>query len=166
MSEQSVAGKVAENTILTAVARVSMALALPVLGLIATLGTYWISSQFATQDIKLQAQQERVENSSALTRDRINTVENSLAGRLAATERGLAEALSQLNASNLKLAQIETKQTQEALSSERFERDVVGRLDRFQEALTEMATAVTTLTTTIRIQSADQERDRQRVPVQ
>lgn len=141
-AEHPVAQQVAENTILLAVARVSMALALPTVALISTIGGMWLSGRFENQELKLSA------------------VQTETSSRVSAVETTTRQMESQVNTMGTKLTQLETKQTQESIANERFQRDVLVRLDRFQDSMGTMSTAITTLTTTLRVQGEADRRTR------
>ncbi len=131
---------VAENQTLTAVARASMALALPTIIAVTSLGGGWLSSRFETIETKLEQADKRV-----------TAVESSLTGRVQTAEQSVSTLLQQINSMNLKLTQVETKQTQESLISERFQRDTSVRLESLQDLLRRLDTSVTELSTTMRL---------------
>src|SRR5688572_23769159 len=95
---------VAENQTLTAIARASMALALPTIIGVTSLGGGWLSSRFETIETKLEQADKRV-----------TAVESGLTGRVQTAEQSVSTLLQQINSMNLKLTQVETKQTQESL---------------------------------------------------
>ena len=114
------AQKIAENTILTAVARVSMTLALPTICLIFWLGWIYIDAQFEDTNGKLVDAQ------------RMATTASEKAGKV-----------------NERLIAVETKQVKDAASSEKFQTATLTRLDRVQDSLVGLSNAVAALTATI-----------------
>jgi hypothetical protein len=77
--------KIADNVVLLAVARLSMALSLPALGLVAYLFNQNLEQKFATQDQKITAQKEASQNESRVNTARIETVEKSAQAAMAQT---------------------------------------------------------------------------------
>ncbi len=129
------AEKISENVLLTAVARVSMALALPAMGLIAFLGSSWLETKFEAQDRNIAAQSTASENQSKITTARVETV-----------ERAAQSAIDQAGAVNGRLAIVETKQSENAASSEKFQTATLNRLDRVQDSIVGLSNAVSALT--------------------
>ena len=112
--------KIAENVLLLAVARVSMALALPTIGLI-----FWLYSGW--QDKQLDALQTQITETQSTARD---------------TSK-LAVSLSE------RLVAVETKQVRDAASSEKFQSATLTRLDRVQDSIVGLSNAVAALTATL-----------------
>ncbi|HKS72680.1 MAG TPA: hypothetical protein VJQ82_05740 [Terriglobales bacterium] len=112
--------KIAENVLLQAIARVSMALSLPVIGLIAWLGGQYLEGKF----------------------DIIND-------RVTAVEKTAAAASDQAIKVNDRLISVETKQAQDAVSSEKFQDATLTRLDRVQDSIVGLSNAVAALTATV-----------------
>lgn len=137
--------KIADNQILTAVARVSMALSLPVLGVLAYLFNAQLESKFSAQDVKITAVKDASDNQSKISTARIETV-----------ERSAQTAIDQAGAVNNRLSVVETKQNETAVSNERFQAATLQRLDRMSDALVSQSNAISALTATI--QSAYEER--------
>lgn len=112
--------KIAENVLLLAVARVSMALALPTIGLI-----FWLYSGW--QDKQLDTLQTQIIETQSTARD---------------TSK-LAVSLSE------RLVAVETKQVRDAASSEKFQSATLTRLDRVQDSIVGLSNAVAALTATL-----------------
>ena len=130
--------RIAENVALIAVARVSMALSLPALGLVAYLFNANLEQKFAAQDSKIVAQATASENQSRIVTARVETV-----------ERVAQAAIEQGGAVNGRLSIVETKQNESTISNEKFQTGVLTRLDRTQDALVGLSNAVSALTATV-----------------
>jgi uncharacterized coiled-coil protein SlyX len=120
MLEMTNSQKIAENVLLLAVARVSMALALPTIGLI-----FWLYSGW--QDKQLDTLQTQIIETQSTARD---------------TSK-LAVSLSE------RLVAVETKQVRDAASSEKFQSATLTRLDRVQDSIVGLSNAVAALTATL-----------------
>lgn len=112
--------RIASNMILLAVARVSMALALPTIGVL-----FWLYSSW---------QEERLANLG----DKIVEAQHS-----ATTASAKATDLSN------RLTKVETKQVEDAASSEKFQTATLTRLDRVQDSIVGLSNAVAALTATL-----------------
>jgi hypothetical protein len=112
--------KIAENVILTVVSRISMALAIPVI-----CALFWLYNGW--QDDKLTA-----------IRTQVATVQLSA--------KDASEKASKLSD---RLISVETKQVQDAASSDKFQQATLTRLDRVQDSLVGLSNAVAALTATI-----------------
>ncbi|MBZ9822360.1 hypothetical protein LB528_23290 [Mesorhizobium sp. CA4] len=112
--------KIAENVLLLAIARVSMALALPTIGLL-----FWLYSQW--QDTRLDAVQ----------------------GQIVEAQQSASEASSKATKVSDRLIAVETKQVQDAASSEKFQNATLTRLDRVQDSIVGLSNAVAALTATL-----------------
>lgn len=121
--------KIAENVLLLAVARVSMALSLPLIGFVAWLGGQYLEGKFD------------------VINDRVTTV-----------EQRASSASNQVTQVNERLIAVETKQTQDAASSEKFQGATLTRLDRVQDSIVGLSNAVAALTATL--QAVAEERNR------
>lgn len=121
--------RIAGNILLLAVARVSMALALPLLGTL-----FWLYSSW--QDAQLVALQTQ-----------INQTQNA-----AQQASQLALKLSD------RLIAVETKQVQDAASSEKFQSATLTRLDRVQDSIVGLSNTVAALTATLQSIVNDKER--------
>lgn len=130
--------KIADNVLLLAVARVSMALAMPTIGLIAFLGSQWLEGKFAAQDQRIVAQSTASDNQSKITTARIETV-----------EKAAQSAIDQAGTVNGRLSIVETKQNENAASNEKFQSATLARLDRVQDSLVGLSNAVSALTATL-----------------
>lgn len=127
--------KIADNVLLLAVARVSMALAMPTIGLIAFLGSQWLEGKFEAQDKAIATQSTASENQAKITTARVETV-----------ERSAQSAIDQAGAVNGRLAIVETKQNENAASNEKFQAATLTRLDRVQDSIVGLSNAVSALT--------------------
>jgi hypothetical protein len=126
------AQKIAENVMLLAIARVSMALSLPLIGFIAWLGGQYLESKFE------------------VVNDRVNMV-----------EKRAGDASLQATRTNDRLIAVETKQAQDALASEKFQNATLTRLDRVQDSIVGLSNTVAALTATLQAMTDDRARPRQ-----
>jgi hypothetical protein len=112
--------RIAQNVVLQAVARVSMALALPTIGLI-----FLLYSNSQTEQLKkLQDQIEQ-------------------------TQRAAQEGSSFALRLSERLVAVETKQVQDAAVSEKFQAATLTRLDRVQDSIVGLSNTVAALTATL-----------------
>lgn len=109
--------KIAENVLLLAVARVSMALSLPMIGLL-----FWLYSEW--RDDKLEA---------------IRT--QAVAAQQTATDT--SETVTRVSD---RLIALETKQVQDTATNDRFQAATLARLDRVQDSIVGLSNAVAALT--------------------
>jgi len=121
--------KIAENVVLLAWARVSMALALPTIGLIFAMGWAYVDRQFEDTTKSLNAAQQMATTAS--------------------------EKASKVND---RLIAVETKQVQDAASSDKFQTATLTRLDRVQDSIVGLSNAVAALTATLQAMVTDQNR--------
>jgi len=133
MMSQS-AEKIANSTIILAIARLSMVLSLPAIGLIFWLYTNW-------QDEKLDKISTRVENA----------------------ERASSSANEKASDVSDRLIAVETKQVQDAAAGARFQSEMLGRMDRMQDAIVELSNSVSALTATVQA-LAENQREGRRPP--
>jgi hypothetical protein len=123
--------KIAENVLLLAIARVSMALALPTIGLLTFFGSQWLDGRI---------------DAVTKTADQANVVAvraNDVAGKV-----------------NDRLIAVETKQVQDMASNERFQNGTLNRLDRVQDSIVGLSNAVAALTATLQAIAEDRDRNR------
>ncbi|KQU77688.1 hypothetical protein ASD12_17975 [Mesorhizobium sp. Root102] len=120
MDDMNATEKIADNVLLLVVARISMALALPTIGLIAFLGSQWLDGRIDA--VTKTAEQANVVAARA----------NDVAGRV-----------------NDRLIAVETKQVQDMAANERFQNGTLNRLDRVQDSLVGLSNAVSALTATL-----------------
>jgi hypothetical protein len=118
--EMNTTEKIADNVLLLAIARISMALALPTIGLIAFLGSQWL-------DGRIDAVTKTADQANVVA-DRANDVAGKVNDRLIA---------------------VETKQVQDMAANERFQNGTLNRLDRVQDSLVGLSNAVSALTATL-----------------
>lgn len=121
--------KIAQNVLLLAVARLSMALALPTIGLLAVLGSQWLDGRISA--VTKTAEQANVVADKA----------NDVAGRV-----------------NDRLIAVETKQVQDMAANERFQNGTLNRLDRVQDSLVGLSNAVAALTATLQAVAEERKR--------
>lgn len=120
MNSNTASEKIADNVLLLAIARVSMALALPTIGLLTFFGSQWLDGRI---------------DSVTKTADQANVVAlkaNDVAGKV-----------------NDRLIAVETKQVQDMASNERFQNGTLNRLDRVQDSIVGLSNAVSALTATL-----------------
>lgn len=127
------AQKIADNVLLLAIARVSMAFSLPLIGFVAWLGGQYLESKF----------------------DVIND-------RVTSVEKTAASASDQATKVNDRLITVETKQTQADTSSEKFQSATLNRLDRLQDSIVGLSNAVAALTATVQAIADEKNRPTQR----
>jgi hypothetical protein len=120
--------KIAENVGLILISRVSMALALPTIGLLAWLYSSWQDERLDT----LRSQIVEVQHASADASDKAAKVSD-------------------------RLIAVETKQVQDAASSEKFQQATLTRLDRVQDSIVGLSNAVSALTATIQAIESDKQ---------
>lgn len=118
---QEPAKKIADSVILVALARLSMVLALPTIGLL-----FWLYHGW--QEDKLETIRQQIANVQRAAQ---------------ATEAKTANVSTRLVA-------VETRQTQEAQAGERFQNETLSRLDRMQDALIQLSNSVSALTATVK----------------
>lgn len=112
--------RIASNVLLLAVARLSMALALPTLGLLLWLYSSWQDAQLEMLQTQINQTQHSAQEASQLA--------------LKLSDRLIA---------------VETKQVQDAASSEKFQSATLTRLDRVQDSIVGLSNTVAALTATL-----------------
>lgn len=127
--------KITESVLLLAIARVSMALALPTIGVLFYLYSGW-------QDTRLEKLGQKVE----------------WAQQSASSASAKASNLSD------RLIKVETKQVQDAASSEKFQQATLTRLDRVQDSIVGLSNTVAALTATLQTIVDDRSRSPPRRP--
>jgi len=137
--------KIADSVILRAVARVSMALAFPVIGLIVALGSAWLDDQFEKQAVASQ-------NAIQFQVSRIDRIEKTA-----------TTAIEQSAKVNDRLTVVETKQVTADATAAKFQNDTLTRLDRLQDSMVSMSNAIAALTATMQ---AREDYERRRSPTQ
>lgn len=144
--------KIADSVILRAVARVSMVLALPMLGIIATLGSAWLNDQFEKQAIanKSQFEKQSIDSQNAIT---------TQITRIDRIEKTATTAIEQSAKVNDRLTVVETKQVTADATAAKFQNDTLTRLDRLQDSMVSMSNAIAALTATMQ---AREDYDRRR----
>ncbi len=126
--------RIAHNVALTAVARVSMALALPTIGLI-----FWLYSSWPTTQL------------------------DDMRAQIAETHHAAQDASQFALKLSDRLIAVETKQAQDAVSSEKFQSATLTRLDRVQDSIVGLSNAVAALTATVQA-VVDDKRSRRSPP--
>lgn len=139
----------ANNALLLVVARVSMALALPVLGAISTIGGMYLDQKFSIQDSKIEQNRVASENDTKVTISRIERIESTA-------------TLAIENAARVgeRLISVETKQNQESVASAQFQNATLARLDRMQESIIMLSNSIASLTATLQAQESYRQKDR------
>ena len=139
----------ANNALLLVVARVSMALALPVLGAISTIGGMYLDQKFSIQDSKIEQNRVASENDTKITISRIERIESTA-------------TLAIENAARVgeRLISVETKQNQESVASAQFQNATLARLDRMQESIIMLSNSIASLTATLQAQESYRQKDR------
>lgn len=132
MNEQ--AEKIANSTIVLALARASMVLALPTIAALFWLYTNW---------------QE----------DKLNTIRS----QVTIAEQSARAASQKATDVSDRLIAVETKQVQDAATGARFQSEMLGRMDRMQDAIVELSNSVSALTATVSA-LAENQRDRRPPP--
>jgi len=123
--------KIANNTIILAIARLSMVLSLPAIGLIFWLYTGWQEDKL--NDIRTQV--TIAQNSATAASDKATGVSD-------------------------RLIAVETKQVQDAAAGARFQSEMLARMDRMQDALVGLSNSVSALTATVQALAENQREDR------
>lgn len=140
---------IADNVLLLAIARISMAASLPALGLIVWLGGAWLDGKFEAQDAKIAMQRDAAQNQSDITTSRIEAVERTAVAKIETAEKQASVAVAQAAQVNERLIAVETKQTEDRASSDRFQNAAIQRLDRMQDSIVALSNAVAALTATL-----------------
>lgn len=115
------ARRITDSVIMTAIARLSMVLAIPTICLLAWLYQGW-------QDDKLDAVRKQVTSAEIAAKD--------------ASQK--ADKVSD------RLIVVETKQARDAESSSRFQAEMLQRQDRMQDAIVDLSNSVSALTATVK----------------
>ena len=144
--------KIADSILLRAVARVSMAMALPVIGIIVTLGSAWLNDQFEKQAIanKSQFEKQAIDSQNAIS---------TQITRIDRIEKTATTAIEQSAKVNDRLTVVETKQVTADATAANFQKDTLIRLDRLQDSMVSMSNAIAALTATMQ---AREDYDRRR----
>jgi hypothetical protein len=137
--------KIADSVILRAVARVSMAVALPLVSLLVYFGLDWLDSRFEKQEMASQ-------NAIAFQVSRIDRIEKTA-----------TTAIDQSAKVNERLMVVETKQATADATAAKFQNDALTRLDRMQDSIIGLSNAVAALTATMQARE-DYERRRSNAP--
>ncbi|WP_418460458.1 hypothetical protein ACNT8L_18250 [Brucella intermedia] len=137
--------KIADSVILRAVARVSMAVALPLLSLVVYFGLNWLDGRFEKQETASQ-------NAIAFQVSRIDRIEKTA-----------VTAIDQSAKVNDRLTVVETKQATADATAAKFQNDALTRLDRMQDSIIGLSNAVAALTATMQARE-DYERRRSNPP--
>lgn len=125
--------RIAGNVLLLAVARVSMALAMPTLGLLFWLYTGWQTDKLNTLQSQIEQSQHSADEASKL-----------------------AAKLSE------RLVSVETKQAEATVSSEKFQSATLSRLDRMNDSIVGLSNAVAALTASVQAIMDDRRSGNQR----
>lgn len=147
MSAEDRALHVANNAILIMVARLSMALAIPVLGTVTTIGAMYLDQKFEAQEAKIQQQRTASEQESRIQISRIERI-----------ERMSTVAIENAAKVGERLISVETKQNQESVASSQFQQATLVRLDKMQESIITLSNSIASLTATLQAQQNYQHR--------
>lgn len=128
------AQKIADSVLLLAVARVSMVLALPLIGLITWLGAQYLEAKFDAVNVRVTGAEQKADVT--------------------------AEQTTKIND---RLIAVETSQTAAVSAREKFENATLARLDRVQDSIVGLSNAVAALTATVQA-IADQKSRPQQPP--
>jgi len=126
--------KIANSTIVLAIARLSMVLALPT---IATL--FWVYTNW---------QEEKI---------------NGIKADVAIAQNAASSASQKATDVSDRLIAVETKQVQDAAAGARFQSEMLSRMDRMQDALVGLSNSVSALTATVQA-LAENQREGRRPP--
>lgn len=129
------ASRITNSVIMTAIARISMVVAIPTICLLAWLYQSW-------QDDKLDVIRKQVtsaEIAATTASDKAGTVSD-------------------------RLIAVETKQARDAEASARFQSEMLSRQDRMQDAIVGLSNAVSSLTATVQALADNQRRSRDEPP--
>lgn len=141
MNTEDRALQVANNAILLMVARLSMALAIPVLGTVTTIGAMYLDQKFEAQEAKIQQQRTASEQESRVQVARIERI-----------ERMTTTAIENAAKVGERLISVETKQNQESVAAAQFQQATLARLDKMQESIINLSNSIASLTATIQAQ--------------
>jgi len=119
--------KIADSVILRAVARLSMAMALPLASLVVYFGLNWLDGRFEKQETANQ-------NAIAFQVSRIDRI-----------EKAATTAIDQSAKVNDRLTIVETKQVTADATAAKFQNDALTRLDRMQDSMVGISNAVAAL---------------------
>ena len=147
MNTEDRALQVANNAILLMVARLSMALAIPVLGTVTTIGAMYLDQKFEAQETKIQQQRTASEQESRIQISRIERI-----------ERMSTVAIENAAKVGERLISVETKQNQESVASSQFQQATLVRLDKMQESIITLSNSIASLTATLQAQQNYQHR--------
>lgn len=123
--------KLVNNTIILIMARVSMLLSMPTIGLLFWLYTGW---------------QE----------DKLNTIRT----QVTIAQTAASESSRKATDVSDRLIAVETKQVQDAAAGARFQNEMLGRMDRMQDAIVGLSNSVSALTATVQALAENQRRQR------
>lgn len=118
--DMHVSQKINDSPVLMAIARLSMVLALPTIGALFYLYSGWQDTRFAAMESQIVGVQKSATDAS----DKSTKVSD-------------------------RLYIVETKQTQDAASSDKFQSATLTRLDRVQDSIVGLSNAVAALTATL-----------------
>lgn len=134
--------KIADSVLLRAIARVSMALAIPLISMIIYLGSGWLNQKF-------EAQAKTAEQAVSMQTSRIDRIETTA-----------TTAIQQSAKVNERLMVVETKQVTADATAANFQKDTLIRLDRLQDSMVSMSNAIAALTATMQ---AREDYDRRKI---
>lgn len=135
MPERSLKESLAENAVLLIFARISMALVLPAISLITWLGWQYIQNQFDQQESKLGVQQQQIQE----------------------IQDGLRDQSSKSHDISTRVTLVENNLSSEARSNSQFRETMILKMDRFDEAIRDMSSALAGLTATLNADRRNEE---------
>lgn len=134
---KTTAQKLVDSTLLAAVARVSMALAIPI-----SWGAYyaakdWVDHRFEIQALNTEKVMAPLVNNNAAIEKRLSRVENLPA---------------QFDQMSNRLAILETRQQETAKSTAEYQNLILNKMERFQESVNTISNAIASLSATMNAQ--------------
>lgn len=134
MMSQS-AEKIANSTIVLAMARASMVLALPTIGALFWAYTSWQEEKLSNIDARLTIAQSSADSAAKVARE--------------TSDRMIA---------------VEMRQQQSSADYQRFQTEMLSRMDRMQDAIIGLSNSVSGLTATVQALAENQRRDQRQPP--
>ncbi|MFD9901272.1 hypothetical protein [Mesorhizobium sp. NPDC059025] len=131
MSDMNTSEKIVNSVIITAIARVAMVLALPVI--------YAVFQLYSSQQ------------AATLDRMKMDLTGQILAAQAVASsaQSSASDASTATVALSTRLTAVETKQSEAATSNEKFQAATLNRLDRVQDSIVGLSNTVAALTATL-----------------
>lgn len=127
--------RIAENTALVLISRLSMALCIPLFSLLGYIYWQYLDTKFDVINNRVTVIESKADSASDAA-----VKASDLAGK-----------------ANDRLTAVETRQTSDANSSDKFQASTLARLDRIQESLVELSNTVSALTATLQTMVKDRD---------